>query len=193
MQVELFPWFNAENNKTIKENMMKNTLAIIAAVSLLASGCATDNTKPTQDNLQPSQLTNSIILSDNLTINEFEGGRNGLISGVYAPVAESADGIFYDGPSDCVWEELQNKKTKYDGGIWWPKSPKNKPRMYWRLSEKQIVRDERGVPIGGFITSLIIRSGFGHANFFPEITKSELLIKLTPVNKESHPQDQSSL
>lgn len=65
MQVELFPWFNAENNKTIKENMMKKTLAIIATVSLLASGCATDNTKPTQDNLQPSQLTNTIILSDN--------------------------------------------------------------------------------------------------------------------------------
>lgn len=173
--------------------MMKKTLAIIATVSLLASGCATDNTKPTQDNLQPSQLTNTIILSDNLTINEFEGGRNGLISGVYVPVAESADGIFYDGPSDCVWEELQNKKTKYDGGIWWPKSSKNKPRMYWRLSEKQIIRDERGVPIGGFITSLIIRSGFGHANFFPEITKSELLIKLTPVNKESYPRDQSSL
>jgi len=65
--------------------------------------------------------------------------------------------------------------------------------MYWRLSEKQIVRDERGVPIGGFITSLIIRNGFGHANFFPEITNSELLIKLTPVNKESDTQDQSSL
>jgi hypothetical protein len=125
-------------------------------------------------------------LSEIITINTFKSGSNGLVPGTYIPVAENKDGVFYDGPKNCVWENINQGHATYDGGIWWPKEEGRKPRMYWRLAENQLpslspeMITQIGV-VGYGLSYWIISSGLGHANFFPEISNQTILKSISPV------------
>jgi hypothetical protein len=121
-----------------KAGPMKHFIALLFCA--LVAGCAGMDGAATSELAKPARLTSFTLKDDAIgemvSTNAFGSKTTytiGLRRGKYISVFADAEGTYYEGGKDCVYNSIAYYKY-LDGGIWMPnKSSKQEPRFWFYL------------------------------------------------------------
>ncbi|MES2205918.1 MAG: hypothetical protein V4525_03865 [Pseudomonadota bacterium] len=183
---------------------------LLSIIPTVLTGCVT---AISPKNLQAIKKENCITLTEKISWKERRGmaglgWEEGVAEGIYKAEFEDKKGVFYRGKGRPVSSRVFNvsepsKKTTtliYQGGIWLPRNPLEKPRMYYysenesfttdnihnsALSNQNVSAVNAGVGSGiGFaIVEAMAHVSKGDIVFLPEIKDSNFISKIINVEK----------